>query len=386
MTALSASLSSSAPWYLARGTGVVTLLLFTAVMVLGLLGQQRFAAGPQWPRFAIDTLHRDVSLLAVALLAVHIITSVLDTYAPIKLLDAIIPFASTYRPLWLGLGALAFDLMLAVVITSLVRRRIGLGGWKAVHWLAYLSWPVAVLHGLGTGSDSKQWWNLALTAICVVAVGAAVVVRIARPGASVLARGLPNASEPRVALGPRAERPGMRRLGIAAAILTCLWIAAFTLVGPLEKGWAGRAGTPKTLLGVSSAPVAARPVRVSVQTIPFDATLSGTQHRMRAAGGEVLDFTLTVSGAAHGELRIRIAGRPIAGGGVAMVGSQVELWIAGLGPVAQGRVVALDGSNLIAHVAATTGTLQLRVGLSGAGPGSGPVTGTMQVLRSASGG
>ncbi len=370
-----ASLSSSAWWYLARGTGVVTLLLFTAVMVLGLLGKQRFSA-PRWPRFAIDTLHRDVSLLGVALLTVHIITSVLDTYAPIKLLDAVIPFSSTYRPLWLGLGALAFDLMLAVVITSLIRRRIGLAGWRAVHWLAYLSWPVAVLHGLGTGSDAKQWWNLALTALCVGAVAAALLVRIGgEPGSEAsLGGGEPEES---------ARRP--RTLAAAATVLACVGIAVFALAGPLQAGWAARAGTPAPLIASRPTASVVRPVRVSVQPVPFNAQLSGTLQQAPTPGGEVLDFTLTLSGGARGELRIRIAGQPVSGG-VSMVGSQVQLAVSGLGPVAQGRVVALDGSNLAAHVAAASGKLSLRIGLTGADPNSGAVTGTIQALRIGSGG
>src|SRR5947209_12061135 len=140
-------------WYLARGTGVVSLLLLTAIIVLGVMGPLRVTV-PRWPRFAIDGLHRDLSLLVMAVLVVHIATSVLDGFAPIAWLDAVIPLGSQYRPLWLGLGALSFDLLLALVITSLVRRRLGYRAWRAIHWAAYASWPVAVAHGLGTGSDA----------------------------------------------------------------------------------------------------------------------------------------------------------------------------------------------------------------------------------------
>ena len=144
-----AATGPSVYWYLARGTGAVALVLLTLSVVLGVLGTLRFAVAPRWPRFAIDTLHRDVSLLVIVLLVVHILTSVLDSFAPIKLTDSVIPFVSSYRPLWLGLGALAFDILLALVITSLLRRRFGYHRWRLVHWLAYASWPVAVLHGLG---------------------------------------------------------------------------------------------------------------------------------------------------------------------------------------------------------------------------------------------
>ena len=104
------------------------------------------------------------------MLVIHIVTTVLDGFAPISLIDAVVPFLSAYRPIWLGFGALAFDLLIALTITSLVRRRLGYGAWRAIHWLAYVSWPIAVLHGLGTGSDSKQTWALVLTFACVLAV------------------------------------------------------------------------------------------------------------------------------------------------------------------------------------------------------------------------
>ncbi|MBV9414351.1 MAG: ferric reductase-like transmembrane domain-containing protein, partial [Solirubrobacterales bacterium] len=129
-----ATLGPSAYWYLARGTGAVALVLLTGSVVLGILGSVRFAA-PRWPRFAIDAVHRDLSLLVLVVLAIHIITSVLDGFAPINLLDGVIPFRTPYRPLWMGLGTLAFDLLLAIAITSLVRRRLGYRAWRAIHWL-----------------------------------------------------------------------------------------------------------------------------------------------------------------------------------------------------------------------------------------------------------
>ena len=139
MTPLFAASGSSAYWFLARGTGVVALLLLTASVVLGVLGSLRFAAAPHWPRFAIDALHRDVSLLVLLLLVAHIVTSVLDSFAPISITAAVIPFASTYRPLWLGLGALSFDILLALVVTSLVRRRLGYRAWWDVPALPKLN-------------------------------------------------------------------------------------------------------------------------------------------------------------------------------------------------------------------------------------------------------
>ena len=159
----------SAMWYLTRASGAVALVLLTASVVIGVAAIARMRA-PGVPRFIIDGIHRTASLLAVAFLVVHILTAVLDSFASISLLDAVIPFIGSYRPLWLGLGAVAFDLLLAVAITSLMRARMGHSAWRGIHWLAYAAWPIAVVHGFGTGSDVQQTWLVGITAACVVTV------------------------------------------------------------------------------------------------------------------------------------------------------------------------------------------------------------------------
>jgi methionine sulfoxide reductase heme-binding subunit len=221
----------SAYWYLTRSTGATALVLFTIAVVLGVLDVGRFGS-IRWPRFLIDSLHRNVSLLALAFLAVHILTSVLDSFASISLADAVIPFTGSYRPFWLGLGALSFDMLLAVIGTSLVRRRLGFAGWRAVHWLSYAAWPIALLHSFGTGSDASQTWLLALSVLCLVATIGAVLVRIAI--------GWPQNLRLRwAALGGT----GLFALGLL------LWLPS----GPLGKEWARRSGTPTSLLVGSKA-------------------------------------------------------------------------------------------------------------------------------------
>jgi methionine sulfoxide reductase heme-binding subunit len=221
------ALSSQTDWYLTRGTGVVALLLFTAIVVLGTLSPMHVEGSERWPRFALGVLHRDLSLLALIMLALHIVTSVLDGFAPIGWLDAIIPLHSAYRPVWLGLGAVAFDLMLALIITSFVRRRLGYERWRAVHWLAYACWPIAVLHGLGTGTDAASWWLVTLTAACVAATMFSIAARIRY------------ATEDNLPL---------RAAWIALLVATPLGIALFADLGPLKADWAAKAGTPGNLL------------------------------------------------------------------------------------------------------------------------------------------
>ncbi|MFI5100429.1 MAG: ferric reductase-like transmembrane domain-containing protein [Actinomycetes bacterium] len=164
-------------WYLSRATGLVSLVLLTLTVLGGIL-VRRGVTPNRLPRFVMWGLHRNVALLSVAFLGLHIATVVLDSYVPINLLDAVVPFTSAYRPIWLGLGAVAFDLLLAVIVTSLLRARIGHRTWRAVHWLGYALWPTAVVHGLGTGSDVGNLWFLTVTAGCILAVGAAVTWRL----------------------------------------------------------------------------------------------------------------------------------------------------------------------------------------------------------------
>ena len=164
-------------WYATRGAGGVSLVLFSAVMLLGVLSARRFEARG-WPRFLTVGLHRNISLLALVFLLMHIVTAVVDPFTHLGWAAAVIPFSSYYRTVWLGLGVVAVELMVAVVLTSLVREHIGLRAWRLVHWMAYASWPVAVLHGFGTGTDAWSAWLFGLQILCIVAVIAAVVARL----------------------------------------------------------------------------------------------------------------------------------------------------------------------------------------------------------------
>jgi len=177
---LAALSNSKALWYLARGTGLVTLILLTGTVLLGIVAAKRWTSR-QWPRFVTVGLHKNLSLLAVALLAVHIGTVVADSYVHISWFNAFVPFTGAYRPMWLGLGAVAGDLLIALIITSLLRKRVGYRVWRAVHWLAYACWPSAVLHGLTIGSDRRSTWALGVTYGCIAAVGAAALWRAAMP-------------------------------------------------------------------------------------------------------------------------------------------------------------------------------------------------------------
>ncbi len=164
-------------WYATRATGLVAMLLLTVSVLFGIITAGRFAS-EDWPRFLSQGLHRNTSLLVLAFLALHVGTTVADTYTSIPLAAAFVPFASAYKTAWLGLGAVALDLLLALVATSLARRRFGHRAWRRVHWLAYACWPVAVAHGLGIGTDRTATWVLGLSMGCVLAVLGAAAWRV----------------------------------------------------------------------------------------------------------------------------------------------------------------------------------------------------------------
>jgi methionine sulfoxide reductase heme-binding subunit len=164
-------------WFATRGAGVVSLLLFTAVVGLGVMTSVRWQAR-HWPRFLTAEVHRSIALLSVVFLALHVVTAVIDPYTSLGWISALVPFASSYRPLWLGLGVVSLDLLLAVVATSLLRARIGRRAWRAIHWTAYASWPIALAHGIGTGSDASAAWMIGIDAACIFAVVTAVTWRL----------------------------------------------------------------------------------------------------------------------------------------------------------------------------------------------------------------
>jgi DMSO/TMAO reductase YedYZ heme-binding membrane subunit len=313
----------SASWYVARATGIVTLGLLTASVLIGILTSFRWSS-PTWPRFVVEFIHRNVSLLVLVFLAVHVVTVVADGFAPIRWIDVVVPFVSAYRPFWLGLGAVAFDLLLALVVTSLVRHRLGYTTWRLVHWLAYLCWPVAVLHGLGTGSDTKSGLVLLFTAVCVVAVLIAAALRV---GAGL--RG----------------RAGARAVGFAAIAFAPVLLVVWLVSGPLADGWARKAGTPASALAAATSSQASpattptttpsttpstMPPTTAASAFPaagFDASASGTVHQSApdANGETVLSLTGSLSAGAHGHVDVELTGDPLAGGGVSMRSGTVTL-------------------------------------------------------------
>jgi sulfoxide reductase heme-binding subunit YedZ len=217
-----AASSPSWLWYATRGLGASTLLVLTATVVLGILTATRWS-GEETPGFVAVDLHRNLSLLAICLLVGHIVTTVLDPFAHISVRDVLIPVGAAYRPVWLGLGVAAFWILVGVAATSLLRDRVGIRTWRIIHWAAYASWPLALVHGLGTGSDSRAPWLVSLAASCAAAVAVAIVERL-RDGRLIT----------------------LPIRGLAAVLVAAFFagVGVWAANGPFQPGWSARAGTP----------------------------------------------------------------------------------------------------------------------------------------------
>ena len=353
--------ATSPLWFATRATGLIALVLLTGTVILGIVTSVRFAS-PAWPRFVTVSLHRNLSLLTITFTGLHVLTTVTDPFASISVVSVVVPFTSGYRRVWLGFGAVAFDLLLAVLVTSLLRTRIGPRVWRAVHWASYACWPVALVHGLGTGTDSAARWVLAVTAACALTVTAAGVWR--------LAVGWP-------------AHAGVRVAAAATAAVFALGAAGWAWAGPLAPGWARRAGTPAALLARSSgngtaagaSPAGRIPATSSAfPALPFQARLAGTV--AFAPGPSSGDTTVTLAMADGNAVRLKLViSGPAVQGGVAMTASSVTLGPASAPARYTGHVVVLEGSVVQATVSGAGQRLSLAIDLTS--QTSTAVTGTL---------
>ena len=360
-------------WYLTRASGLVALVLLSATILIGVVASVGWTT-ERWPRFVSQDVHRNLSLLCIVFVGVHVVTTVLDGFVPIGFVDAVLPFRSSYRPIYLGLGALGFDLLLAVLVTSALRHRIGYGSWRFVHWLAYLSWPIALIHGLGSGTDTPLPVVLFVEAACTAAVLAAFAWRLTT------GRSLP--------IARRAAA------GIAAVVVT-LAIAGFAAVGPLRPRWSHRSGTSAAVLaqiaahfaGTTAAPAATTPSTAPAATtpsgsgtssgqlpaVPFTTQLTGrqTQTSPDAQGNIQITLGMHLQDASTTPLTIVLTGQE-SGGGVSLSSGTVTYG------TYSGSVIGLNGGTVTCSVQAP-GPVNLVVQLQinqQSGALSGTVTGS----------
>lgn len=163
-------------WYTARAAGVVAYFLLTGGVLLGVLLAGR-ARLPRWPTFAVTDVHRFVALLTGLFVALHVYTLLIDRYVPTSLVTLLVPGVASYRPVWVAFGTVALELLVAVALSNLLRKRLGHARWRRIHYLTFVVWAAATVHGIGTGTDSGSGWLRLLYAASIGSVAAAVAWR-----------------------------------------------------------------------------------------------------------------------------------------------------------------------------------------------------------------
>src|SRR5258707_5752629 len=153
----SAAVIDQALWALGRGTGITALAFMTVALFLGIATR---SGRPllMLPRFAVAGVHRFASLPGTVLVVLHIALLFFDPYAHLRPVDFIQPFLGAYRPVWLGLGTLVFDLLAVVMVTSLLLHRLCPRALRAVNWATHALWPAHMPHPLGNGTDAGHAW------------------------------------------------------------------------------------------------------------------------------------------------------------------------------------------------------------------------------------
>ncbi len=170
-------MTDEALWAIGRGAGITALAFLTVSVALG-IGTRSGRPMLALPRFAVADVHRFAALAGTLLVVLHITLLFLDPYAQLRIVDFVVPFLGSYRPLWQGLGTLAFDLLIVIVLTSLLRHRLGARAFRVIHWVTYALWPIALAHALGNGTDAYRIWFLAFAACCALTVIASLVWRL----------------------------------------------------------------------------------------------------------------------------------------------------------------------------------------------------------------
>lgn len=318
-------------WDTARAGGLVSYVLLTTSVSLGLVLRNRWQSS-RWPRLITNELHGYVSLLALVFIAVHVVAVAVDPFTHFGLAAVLVPFASHYRPIWMGLGIVGLYLLLAVWVSTRLRRRIGHRLWRQIHVLAFAVYAAATLHGLGTGSDTRAAWAVALYAASVGLVGTLLAIRLLAPAG-------------------RDARP--RPLAGLASAVAVVAAAVWSLSGPLAPGWSVRAGgaTERAAIAHPHLPPAARGSRPSaVVHVPFTARYAGrlTVDPMNDQGRVTVRIDGALSGATRDHLEILIHGIPLEDGGVAMEQSRVRMGTTT--PLYRGEITSLTGTRLVAAV------------------------------------
>lgn len=169
--------ASHLAWYSVRASGYTALILLTLSMALGLL-LSLGVHSPRWPRFLTNDLHAYTTLVSLIFIAVHIATTIADPYIHFGLAGALVPFATGYRTWAMAMGIVATYLMLAIWISSQLRRQIGWRTWRALHYAVYAVYGLSVAHTIWAGEDAGAGWGLSITLASVAVVAGLTAFRV----------------------------------------------------------------------------------------------------------------------------------------------------------------------------------------------------------------
>jgi len=282
-------------WELARVGGMVSYVLVTASVVIGMLVSLKLRS-PRWPRYVTTELHRFVTLLALLFAVVHGLAVWIDPFTGFTPAEVLVPLSSHYRPLWLAAGIVAGYLLLAVWASEYVRPRIGYAWWRRLHFLSFGAFVLATLHGIGSGSDTASAWGLLVYGIAGASVLCLVLWRLLAGAGSTA-----------------------RTVSAIAVLAAAAWLGVFTVGGPAQSGWNAIANNGAGS-GASVAWLVSHPSPPSAPKASFSATLDGDLvgedrlvARIDAVGGGTLDLQ---AGDESGTLSLSLANGWTCSGGL----------------------------------------------------------------------
>ena len=326
-------------WYMTRATGIIAIVLLGMVVILGMVTATK-AAPKGFAKFLVPDLHRRLSITAAAFLGVHIITALLDSFVHIGLVASIVPFVATYRPVWVGFGAIAFDLLLIVIATSVVRHRFSQGPWKKIHYLSWLVVTFALFHAIGTGSDARVGLVEVIYIVLVAVVALAAIFRTATD----------------------AQLRKLAKIGGSAVIVAVPVLAlGWSLKGPLRTGWASASSSfsllPKvtTTTAATSGSSAGGPLSNGF-VWPVNGGVRGT---VSIANGSSGTSTVTLSGDVSGTadvVTVRLVGQ-VQQGSLVLQGSSVAIGTASAPNTYTGAVAQAGGSTLVLSLHGAQGSV-----------------------------
>ena len=329
-------------WYLTRATGIIAILLLALVVILGMVTATK-AAPKGFAKFLVPDLHRRLSISAAVFLGIHIVTALLDSFVHIGLAASIIPFVSSYRPIWVGFGAISFDLLLVVIATSVARHRFSQGPWKKIHYASWLVVTFAIFHAMGTGSDARVGL---VEGIYMALVGVVALAAIFRTARDVQLRKL--------------ARIGGSAVIVAVPLLALEW----SFKGPLRSGWASASSSFSLLPKVTTTTAATSSAGANSFVWPVDGGVQGTVSIANASSGtSTVTMTGTVTGTAD-VITVRLVGL-VQQGSLVLQGSSVAIGTASAPNTYTGSVAQAGGSTLVLSLhgpqGSVTGALSVNI-------------------------